>query len=156
MLNNDLNDSPRGVRTNRRTILGIAGTAVTGAAIYRAAELLTRGSEADAAAATTTGLKLTGGVEMPSSGATTPQVTELTAFMDPLRIPPTLTPSGNEVTEIKLIAQKVRLHSQLPPTPMWTFEGHFPGPTIEVRSRQRIRVAWANQLTGTSPVKAVW
>ncbi|WP_351232419.1 multicopper oxidase domain-containing protein [Streptomyces sp. NPDC002133] len=39
---------------------------------------------------------------------------------------------------------------------MWTYRGHFPGPTIEVRSGQRVRVAWNNKLKGAIPVKAVW
>jgi spore coat protein A len=143
------------VTANRRAILGIAGSAVAGVAIYKAADVLTNRSQADAATSAEA-LELTGGVEVLSGGVTTPQVTELTPFKDPLRIPPTLKPSGNGVTDIKLTAQPIRLHSQLPPTPMWTFEGHFPGPTIEARSQQRIRVAWHNELDGTSPVKAVW
>jgi spore coat protein A len=140
-------------RAKRRTILGMAGTAVAGAAIYGVTDQLVRGSQADAAVPQ---LELTGGVEVLASGAESPQVSALTPFKDPLRIPPTLSPSGKNVTDISIVAKRVRLHSQLPSTPMWTFEGHFPGPTIEARSQQRIRIAWTNELTGTSPVKAVW
>jgi spore coat protein A len=57
---------------------------------------------------------------------------------------------------VKLVSQHVRLHSQLPPTPMWTYEGHYPGPTIEVESGQKVRIAWQNELTGTIPVKGVF
>ncbi|RSN55646.1 copper oxidase [Actinomadura sp. WAC 06369] len=50
---------------------------------------------------------------------------------------------------------RLRLHSQLPPTTLWTYEGHFPGPTIEVRRGSRLRVAWSNDLDGTVPLVAV-
>ncbi|MEV7091747.1 multicopper oxidase domain-containing protein [Amycolatopsis sp. NPDC051045] len=50
---------------------------------------------------------------------------------------------------------RVRLHSQLPETTLWTYEGQFPGPTLEVRSGQRLRVAWSNDLTGPIPLVAV-
>jgi FtsP/CotA-like multicopper oxidase with cupredoxin domain len=50
---------------------------------------------------------------------------------------------------------RLRLHSQLPATTLWTYEGCFPGPTIEVRSGRRLRVAWSNELTGTIPLTAV-
>jgi FtsP/CotA-like multicopper oxidase with cupredoxin domain len=39
--------------------------------------------------------------------------------------------------------------------PMWTFDGHFPGPTIEVFRDQLVRVAWQNELSGAFPVVAV-
>jgi spore coat protein A len=94
----------------------------------------------------------------PSSldGVGTPTVTSLTPFKDKLRIPPTLRPRKDGITEIDLVDTRLRLHSQMPATRLWTFEGHFPGPTIEVQSRSRVRIAWNNKLTGTTPVKAVW
>ncbi|GAB3249805.1 multicopper oxidase family protein [Kineosporia babensis] len=48
-----------------------------------------------------------------------------------------------------------QLHSELPATELWTYEGTFPGPTIEVHRGQRLRVAWANDLTGPLPITAV-
>lgn len=77
----------------------------------------------------------------------------LTKYLDPLRIPPLR--KAHDSLEIKLRGKKVQLHSQLPPTPVWTYEGHFPGPTIEVRSGQRLRVAWRNEITSAYPVTAV-
>jgi FtsP/CotA-like multicopper oxidase with cupredoxin domain len=47
------------------------------------------------------------------------------------------------------------LHSQLPVTEVWAYEGQFPGPTIEVRSGKRLRVAWSNDIDGTIPLVAV-
>ncbi|GAA3079676.1 multicopper oxidase domain-containing protein [Pseudonocardia yunnanensis] len=99
--------------------------------------------------------RLTGG-SAPLRGPSGPQVSRLTPFLDPLRIPPTLKPSAGATTEIRLVAAKVRLHSQLPPTPMWTYEGHYPGPTIEVRRGQRVRIAWRNELSGAFPAKGVF
>lgn len=83
---------------------------------------------------------------------------ELTPFLDRLRVPPVLRPGRTEALEgieIELTATWVRLHSQLPPTRVWTYEGHFPGPTVEVRRGHRLRVAWTNRLSGDYPVTAV-
>ncbi|MGI5353331.1 multicopper oxidase family protein [Streptomyces sp. CA-250714] len=57
--------------------------------------------------------------------------------------------------EIELTETWTRLHSELPPTRVWAYNGHFPGPTFEVRRGQRLRVAWTNRLTGPFPVTAV-
>ncbi len=42
------------------------------------------------------------------------------------------------------VRQKV--HRDLPPTRMWSFEESFPGPTIEVKSGEGAIVEWANEL----------
>ncbi len=55
-----------------------------------------------------------------------------------------------------MVEARIRLHSQLPPTRLWTYSGHFLGPTIDVHQGQLVRIAWTNKLTGTTPVKAVW
>jgi len=77
----------------------------------------------------------------------------LTKYLDPLRIPPVRKP--HDTLEVKMRATHVQLHSQLPPTPVWAYDGHFPGPTIEVRSGRRLRVAWRNEITGAYPATAV-
>ncbi|MDH6575351.1 multicopper oxidase domain-containing protein [Kitasatospora sp. MAP5-34] len=81
----------------------------------------------------------------------TAQPTDLTKFADPLRIPPTISP-GPELT-VQLTSADVQLHSELPPTPMWTYEGGFPGPVIEVRRGQRLRVAWENRISTPYPAQ---
>nr|AXL05602.1 copper oxidase [uncultured bacterium]AXL05618.1 copper oxidase [uncultured bacterium] len=80
----------------------------------------------------------------------------LTKFRDPLQIPPTLRPRRHrdELT-VTMTTTRLTLHSQLPATTLWTYEGRFPGPTIEVRSGKRLRVEWNNELTGTMPIVAV-
>ncbi|MEU4091764.1 multicopper oxidase domain-containing protein [Streptomyces sp. NPDC026673] len=89
-------------------------------------------------------------------GVNEPTFKALTPFRDPLRVPPTLRPKSQGLTEIDLVESRVRLHSQMPPSRLWTYGGHFPGPTIEVRSGRQVRVAWNNKLRGKTPIKAVW
>jgi o-aminophenol oxidase len=91
-------------------------------------------------------------------GPDEPTVSALTPFVDPLPIPPRVTPvtrGGVSHLTIPLVNTAARLHSQLPPTRLWSFGGVVPGPTIEVRRGQRLRITWTNQLTGTVPVTAV-
>ncbi|WP_017591910.1 O-aminophenol oxidase PhsA [Nocardiopsis potens] len=82
---------------------------------------------------------------------------ELRPFLDELRIPPRLVPGPREERDgitVDLRTAWVRLHSQLPPTRVWAYAGHFPGPTIEARRGRRLRVAWTNRITGPYPVTA--
>lgn len=81
----------------------------------------------------------------------------LTPFVDGLAIPALARPVGtrpnpeNSKESIPLyrIAAReahVRVHRDLPPTRMWTFDGSFPGPTIETESGHAVMVEWQNQL----------
>jgi spore coat protein A len=83
---------------------------------------------------------------------------KLTKFRDPLRIPPVLRPHDHgdhgELT-VRMRTADVTLHSELPPVTMWTYEGVYPGPTIETVSGRPLRVVWENRLTGNIPVTAV-
>ncbi|OKI04699.1 phenoxazinone synthase [Streptomyces sp. CB02923] len=81
----------------------------------------------------------------------------LTPFIDELRIPPVLRPGRKEALrgiDIDQTTTWVRLHSELPPTKVWAYEGYYPGPTIEVRRGRRLRINWHNRLTGAYPVTA--
>ncbi|MDF3144959.1 MULTISPECIES: O-aminophenol oxidase PhsA [unclassified Streptomyces] len=85
---------------------------------------------------------------------------ELAPYVAPLPVPPVLRPSSEDVlqeTEIALRPTWVRLHPQLPPTLMWGYDGQVPGPTIEVRRGQRVRIAWTNRIPKDSeyPVTSV-
>ncbi|MGW1867608.1 O-aminophenol oxidase PhsA [Streptomyces mauvecolor] len=89
-----------------------------------------------------------------------PQGGELTPYIAPLPIPPVLRPASGDVrdeTEIAIRPTWVRLHPQLPPTLMWGYNGSVPGPTIEVRRGQRVRIAWTNRVPKGSeyPVTSV-
>jgi o-aminophenol oxidase len=82
----------------------------------------------------------------------------LTKFLDPLHVPPVITvPADKPHKSLKITMRPagVKLHSQLSSTRMWTYNGSFPGPTIEVRSGQSIHAIWENAITGTFPVSAV-
>lgn len=75
---------------------------------------------------------------------------KLTKFKDPLPIPPVLKPFRREQNytyyEIKMQQAKQVLHSDLPPTTIWGFQGIYPGPTIEVESYEKVFVQWVNAL----------
>jgi FtsP/CotA-like multicopper oxidase with cupredoxin domain len=129
---------------DRRAFLGVAAAAVAGVAVV--------GTVGDAP----NRFSGSGSAAPDLGGVDEPQFTELTPFKDALRIPPTLRPKRAAVTEVDMVEARIRLHSQLPPTRLWTYGGHFPGPTIEVHRDQLVRIAWTNKLTGTTPVKAVW
>jgi FtsP/CotA-like multicopper oxidase with cupredoxin domain len=82
----------------------------------------------------------------------------LTKFADPLRIPPVVRPhSWGRLASltVRMRSTQVRLHSQLPPTTVWAYDGHFPGPTIEVHRKQRLRIFWTNEIDGPYPIIAV-
>ncbi|MFZ3560697.1 multicopper oxidase family protein [Streptomyces sp. BH055] len=82
----------------------------------------------------------------------------LTKFRDRLPVPPVLRPKPrgrhDELT-VRLRTADVTVHSQLPPVRMWTYEGSYPGPTVETTAGRPLRVAWENGLSGDIPVKAV-
>ncbi|MFD9985696.1 O-aminophenol oxidase PhsA [Streptomyces massasporeus] len=94
------------------------------------------------------------------AGAQAPAPAELTPYAAPLTVPPVLRPACGDVlreTEIALRPAWTRLHPQLPPTLMWGYDGRVPGPTIEVRRGQRVRIAWTNRIPedGEYPVTSV-
>ncbi|MGH3912894.1 MAG: multicopper oxidase family protein [Pseudonocardiaceae bacterium] len=82
----------------------------------------------------------------------------LEKFLDPLYIPPVIhVPSGRRPAQLDITMREawVQLHSQLPPTRVWAYNGSFPGPTIEVQRGRRLRVAWRNEIAGSYPITAV-
>ncbi|GAA3865584.1 multicopper oxidase domain-containing protein [Saccharothrix violaceirubra] len=82
----------------------------------------------------------------------------LEKFRDPLRIPPVIRPHlswHQDTLNVTMIRTEVRLHSQLPPTTVWAYDGHFPGPTIDVRSGRRLRITWTNEIEGKIPLIGV-
>ncbi|MDQ6597354.1 multicopper oxidase family protein [Bacillus salipaludis] len=75
---------------------------------------------------------------------------KLTKFIDPLPIPPVLKPKWKSADytyyEVKMEEVKQSLHSQIPHTPIWGYEGLYPGPTFEVETGERVFVKWMNNL----------
>jgi spore coat protein A len=73
----------------------------------------------------------------------------LAPFRDRLRQPPVLSPverDGTDCYRIKVRAARLRLHADLPPTPLWTYEGVCPGPTIEAHRDRPVEIDWVNEL----------
>ena len=76
----------------------------------------------------------------------------LTKFVDRLPNPldntiaPTGMLDGAPLYEVSISQFTQKLHSQLPPTTLWGYNGIYPGPTFEVERGQEIRVRWTNNL----------
>ncbi|WML39283.1 multicopper oxidase [Neobacillus sp. OS1-2] len=75
---------------------------------------------------------------------------KLVKFKDPLPIPPVLKPKWKlgDYTYYEVIMKETKqsLHSDLPNTTIWGYDGIYPGPTIEVESGERVFVQWKNEL----------
>lgn len=71
-------------------------------------------------------------------------------YIDPLPIPKRLAPTAvrgrAEIYRVRMMEFRRPLHSQLPPTTLWGFEGQYPGPTFEVWRGRPAVVYWENQL----------
>jgi spore coat protein A len=81
----------------------------------------------------------------------------LTPFVDALPLPRVMKPTstrahpeqaGLQIPYYRMAMREVRqkVHRDLPPTRMWSFENSFPGPTIETESGKAMIVEWANEL----------
>jgi len=80
------------------------------------------------------------------------QTERLTPFVDALPIPSRLVVTEPQRLTIQLRRALHRFHRDLPPSPVWTYDGTVPGPTIEVRRGVPLEVQWENRLTGTLPI----
>ncbi|MEY9872616.1 FtsP/CotA-like multicopper oxidase with cupredoxin domain [Streptacidiphilus sp. MAP12-33] len=84
----------------------------------------------------------------------TPTTTALAKFVDPLPIPRRLHVDRADPAPrltFRTVGVQARLHSQLPPTPLWTYDGEFPGPVLDVHRGQRLHVTWENGTTTSYP-----
>lgn len=80
----------------------------------------------------------------------------LEKFRDRLPVPPVVrAPRDGRPLTITTEVTKQRLHSQLPSTTMWTYNGSFPGPTIVAQRDVPLNICWRNDLTGTVPLVGV-
>ena len=74
----------------------------------------------------------------------------LERYIDPLPVPRRLTPqrTAQEVDQyrVRILEFTKQLHSQLPPTRLWGYEGQYPGPTIEALRGKPVQVQWENYL----------
>jgi spore coat protein A len=85
--------------------------------------------------------------------------TSLARFVDPLPIPSLARPVAQRAHpdqpdrtlpcyRVEMRACKVHLHRDIPATPLWGYNGQFPGPTIEARRGEPLLVEWVNALPG--------
>ena len=87
-----------------------------------------------------------------ASGQSPLDAETLTKFVDPLPrlldtvIAPAGVQDGAPLYEISIGQFRQTLHSELPPTTLWGYNGAYPGPTFEVRRGELIRVRWTNDL----------
>lgn len=79
----------------------------------------------------------------------------LTKFADPLRIPPVIKPHFWGHTTVTMRGVRAQLHSELPPSAVWAYDGEFPGPTFEVRRDRPLRVYWHNEIDTPMPLLGV-
>jgi spore coat protein A len=84
----------------------------------------------------------------------------LEPFVDPLPIPQVLQPIGTSMSgapmyELDVVSASQQLHSELPATDLWTYNGTFPGPTIEADVDTPIEVTYSNDLPPTGHALAV-
>ena len=83
--------------------------------------------------------------------------TSLAKFVDALPVPSIARAAGQRVHpaypnrslpyyRMEMQAFRAKLHRDLPPTPMWGYNGSSPGPTIETRRGEPLLIEWANAL----------
>jgi spore coat protein A len=74
----------------------------------------------------------------------------LERYIDPLPVPKRLMPQSTSEDgvryRVRMLEFTQQLHSQLPPTRLWGYEGQYPGPTIEAQRGVPTIVQWENQL----------
>jgi spore coat protein A len=74
----------------------------------------------------------------------------LERYIDPLPIPKRLMPQSTDEDEVqyrvRMLEFTKQMHSQLPPTRLWGYEGQYPGPTIEAVRGRPIVIQWENHL----------
>ncbi|HYT11895.1 MAG TPA: multicopper oxidase family protein [Candidatus Nitrosopolaris sp.] len=81
-----------------------------------------------------------------------PAARPLTPFVDVLPLPPRRVIKEPARLAVRLQTANHRFHRDLPASRVWAYDGHLPGPTIEVDRGVRVEVQWENRLSGTLPV----
>ena len=86
-------------------------------------------------------------VKSPSSYRVPDQIDH---YIDPLpvlkRHVPHQAGKDRDLYRVRMMEFKQQLHSQLPPTRLWGYEGHYPGPTFEALRGKPVEVDWENHL----------
>jgi spore coat protein A, manganese oxidase len=138
-------EAARGKKLSRRNLLVTAGVAALGIGGYTAATTIGNsgaGFEDDSAQSFRQGV-LTSGIRTMSSQLTLPA-----PFQVPLPIPALLAPRATADADYYELAQSVAEMEIIPgfKTPIWGYNGTFPGPTIVSTSGRKTVVTHHNQL----------
>ena len=75
-----------------------------------------------------------------------------TPFVDLLSVPPRRVIKAPARLTVRLETATHRFHRDLPPSRVWAYDGHLPGPTFEVDRGTEVEVQWENRLSGPLPV----
>ena len=71
-------------------------------------------------------------------------------YIDPLPIMPRLQPTATRGPaaqyRVRMMEFEKQLHSQLPPTRLWGYEGQYPGPVVEAMRGGPVEIHWENRL----------
>ncbi len=71
-------------------------------------------------------------------------------YIDRLPVPKRMAPRGHhkdrDEYRIRMTEFRQQMHSQLPPTRLWGYEGQYPGPTIDCLRDKTVAVQWENHL----------
>ncbi len=62
---------------------------------------------------------------------------------------------GTVELQVRMCNARLRLHPELDPTELWTYDGEFPGKVIVVRKGQKVGIEWINEITGTLPIDII-
>ena len=79
----------------------------------------------------------------------------LSPFVDLLRVPPRHVIKEPTRLTVRLETVTHQFHRDLPPSRVWAYDGHLPGPTIEVDRGTQVEVRWENRLSGPLPVVVI-
>jgi hypothetical protein len=93
-----------------------------------------------------------GGIpQQPGTSCRDANICGLTPFLDPLPVPAVMQPvgtdgNGNPLYNVTMTEFRQQLHSDLPLTTVWGYNGSYPGPTIVTNAGQPITVKYINDL----------
>ena len=77
----------------------------------------------------------------------------LPPFVDALPVPHRLVAADHHGRlTVRIRAGEHRFHRDLPPSPIWGYDGTVPGPTIEMERGQHVTVDWLNEIDAPMPV----
>ena len=84
---------------------------------------------------------------------TGPLTTPLPPFVDPLPVPHRLIAGDHRGRlTVRIRAGEHRFHRDLPPSPIWGYDGTVPGPTIEMERGHHVTIDWLNEIDAPLPV----